>query len=177
MTTPNQPGYGQYPAQPPAQPGFTPPGYPQPGAAAYPPAPPQHAYAPQLSGQGITLTTKFFPMAWLFFFIKPKVLINGHEVPTAKWGRNEIALPAGQYHLHVHVPYFLPPKIGPADLNVTVAPGTPVELEYRAPLWNFSPGSLGAPPQSYNGLGLMIGVTAVAVVLIFLIALLPLLAV
>jgi hypothetical protein len=73
----------------------------------------------------------------------------------------------GQHQLHAHVPYFLPPRIGPADATVDVAPGQVVELEYRAPLWSFSAGSLGAPPQKYNGAAIMIGI-AVAVLAVFL---------
>lgn len=101
-------------------------------------------------------------------FFKPKISVNGHELPVTSWGRNEIPLPPGQHHLHVHVPYFLPPQLGPADLPVTVQPGVPVELEYRAPVWSFSQGSLGPSPQKYNGMGAMLAVTLGAFGLIFL---------
>ena len=170
---PSQPGYPGQPAAGQPQPGAVP-QPPQPGA--YNPASPQSGFPQAQTGQGIALTTKFFPMAWLFFFIKPTILVNGQQLPNGQWGRNEIPLAAGQYNLHVHVPYFLPPKVGEADLNVTLHPGQPVELEYRAPLWAFSRGSLGMPPQSYNGLGAMIALTAIIIVLVFLIALIPLLA-
>lgn len=126
---------------------------------------PQQPQYPQAQPQGpsngqpaIALTTKFMVLAWIFFFIKPKVFVNGHQVP-AVWGRNVIPVQPGQHQLHVHVPYFLPSKVGPADLTVPIQPGQPpVELEYRAPLWMFSRGSLGPPPQKYNGMGLMLGV-------------------
>jgi hypothetical protein len=65
--------------------------------------------------------------------------------------RTAIQLPPGQYHVHVHVPYLIPTKIGNADLAVNVGGGRPIELEYRAPMFMFSPGSLGTPPQKYNG--------------------------
>ncbi len=42
-----------------------------------------------------------------------------------------------------------------------------VELEYKAPVWTFSPGSLGPPPQTYNGQTAMIVVTIVALVVVF----------
>jgi hypothetical protein len=58
--------------------------------------------------------------------------------------------------------------VGPADLSVPVHPGQTVELEYRAPLWAFSAGSLGAPPQQYNGLGLTIGIMVGSLVVICL---------
>jgi hypothetical protein len=37
----------------------------------------------------------------------------------------------------------------------SVAPGQTVELEYRTPMWAFSAGSLGTPPQKYNGMWVM----------------------
>jgi hypothetical protein len=130
----------------------------------YPQQPPPGAPGGQTA---IAVTTKFMWLAWFFFFIKPKIFLNGHEV-AAVWGRNVIPVQPGQHHLHIHVPYFLPPKVGPADLAVPVHPGQTVELEYRAPLWAFSSGSLGAPPQKYNGLGLTIGITVGAMVIICL---------
>nr|WP_020790102.1 hypothetical protein [Gordonia sp. NB41Y] len=124
----------------------------------------------------MAITTQFFPLMWILFFIKPKIVVDGHELPSAVWGRNQIPLTPGQHHLHVYVPYFLPPKIGKADLPILVQPNQPVELQYRAPLWAFSGGSLGPGPQPYKGLGAMIGITAVVVVLMLLVILLPLLA-
>ena len=79
------------------------------------------------------------------------VTVNGqpYQVPWSK--RTVIPLPPGQYHLHVHVPYLIPTQVGKADLPINVGGGRPIELEYKAPLWAFSPGSLGTPPQKYNG--------------------------
>jgi hypothetical protein len=102
-------------------------------------------------GDGIALTLKFFPLAFLLSFFKPVVTVNGqpYQVPWSR--RTVIPLPPGQYHLHIHVPYLIPTQIGKADLPINVGGGRPIELEYRAPLWAFSPGSLGSPPQKYNG--------------------------
>jgi hypothetical protein len=102
-------------------------------------------------GDGIALTLKYFPLAFLLSFFKPVVTVNGqpYQVPWSR--RTVIPLPPGQYHLHVHTPYLIPTQIGKADLPINVGGGRPIELEYRAPLWAFSPGSLGTPPQKYNG--------------------------
>jgi hypothetical protein len=131
---------------------------------------PQQPFPPPGASGGqtaIAVTTKFFWLAWIFFFIKPKIFLNGHEV-AAVWGRNVIPVQPGQHHLHVYVPYFLPPKVGPADLAVPVHPGQTVELEYATPMWVFSSGSLGAPPQKYKGLGIVLGVTVGSIVIICL---------
>jgi hypothetical protein len=105
----------------------------------------------------------------MFAFVKPSVQINGHRV-AAGWGPTYVPLQPGRYHVHMYTPYFLPPRIGPADYVVDVAPGHIVDLEYRTPLWSFSRGSLGPPPQGYNGAAAVAGV-AVGVMLIFVLAL------
>lgn len=181
---------GGYPAPPmqPQQGGYPAPlgrqGHPQPGGY---PAPAQQGYAPQGYGYGygqqgaqapggqaqLVLDLKYFPLNFIFALFKPKVAINGHEFP-ARWGRNAIPMPAGHHHVHVHVPYILPPQIGPADLQVPLQQGQSVELEYRAPVFAFSRGAMGAGPQPWNGMGIamaLMGVPMVFALLIFLITL------
>lgn len=177
---PQQPQYGQ-PSGPPPRPYAPPPPqhYPPPQQYAPPPqqyAPPPQQYAPAPQyGQppaqqqpqyaepkeGIAVTTKFFPLAWIFFFIKPKVFVDGYEVPVAAWGRTVIPAQPGQHHLHVYTPYFLPSRIGPADATVDVPAGQLAELEYKAPIWSFSPGALGYGPQPLNGVGITIAIMAI----------------
>lgn len=140
---------------------------PQPGAGQQQYGQPGPQGQPQGPFQGIALDTKFWPLAWFFYMVKPAVQINGQPVP-ARWGVNHIPLPPGQHHVHVHTPYFLPPKLGPADLMVTVAPQQTVPVEYRAPLWAFSKGSMGPAPQPYNGVGLTVAVMAVPFILMLL---------
>jgi hypothetical protein len=72
--------------------------------------------------------------------------------------------------VHVHTPYFFPQRVGPADYAAIVYPGQFIELEYKAPLFTCSRGSLGPPPQRYNGMAVIIGVMAAAVLLIFAMA-------
>lgn len=121
---------------------------PQPGP--YPPAGPPGGPSP--SGGVIALTLKYMPLAFLFGLFKPVVELNGQPTAVRSWGRHEIPVPPGQYHLHVHVPYLLPSRIGNADLPVSVNPGQRAELEYRAPTIAFLSGALGAPPQKYPGM-------------------------
>lgn len=156
MTGPYQQQYPQQPQQP----------YQQQQYQQYQQQPPPSG-GPGGGETAIAVTTKFMWLSWFFFFIKPKIFVNGHEV-AAVWGRNAIPVQPGQHQLHVYVPYFLPPKVGPADLAVPVHPGQTVELEYRAPLWAFSAGSLGPPPQQYKGMGLTIGILVGLLVVICL---------
>jgi hypothetical protein len=124
------------------------------------------------AGEGIVVNTQFFPLAWVLFFVKPKVAVDGQEIPVSGWGRTHVPARPGQHHVHVYVPYFLPPKMGPADATADVRPGQVAELEYKAPMWAFSAGSLGVGPQKYNGVGITIAIVAIPFVLLFLVILL-----
>lgn len=114
-------------------------------------------------GAAIALTAKFMPMAFFYFFVKPKVAIDGYPV-AAEWGRTVIPVHPGDHRVDVYTPYFLPSRVGPADVTVNVAPGQLVELEYRSPVTAFSRGSLGAPPQKYNGMVILIVLLSLVVV-------------
>ena len=164
-----------YPPPPPPQqyrPGPPPPQqYRPPQQYGQPPAPQHPAHQPTPYGQpgeGIVINTQFFPLAWLLFFFKPKIAVDGQEVPVSGWGRTHVPARPGQHHVHVHGPYFLPPKLGPADATADVRPGQSAELEYKAPLWSFSAGSLGVGPQKYNGVGITIAIVLIPFVLLFL---------
>jgi hypothetical protein len=121
----------------------------------YPPSQPYQPYGQQPPGAALALTAKFFPLAWFFFFVKPAITVDGYRLP-AQWGRNVIPLAPGRHQFEVYTPYFLPPRVGPAGLMFDVLPGQTLELEYRSPLIVFLGGSLGAPPQKYNGIWFMI---------------------
>ena len=100
--------------------------------------------------------------------LTPVITINGAPLPTAAQGRNVVPAPPGPYRIHVHLPYFLPPKLGPAEVDAYVAPGQWSVVEYKPPLWSFSKGSLGPPPQRFNGLVPMLAVIGVSVAFIVL---------
>ena len=161
---------GQPPPPPPQQ--YRPPTPPQYGQ---PPAPQQPGQQPSPYGQsadGIVVNTQFFPLAWLLFFFKPKIAVDGQEMPVSGWGRTHLPARPGQHRVQVHVPYFLPSKLGQAEATADVRPGQVAELEYKAPLWSFSAGSLGVGPQKYNGVGITLAVVAIPFILLFLVILL-----
>jgi hypothetical protein len=131
---------------------------PQPYRRSQPPQPHRH-------------NTQFFPLAWVLFFVKPKIVVDGQEMQAPARGRTHLPASPGQHHVRVYVPYFLPPKLGPADATVDVRPGQVAELEYKAPMWAFSAGSLGVGPQKYNGVGITIAIVAIPFVIVFLLIL------
>jgi hypothetical protein len=152
-----------YEAPPPPPPGRPP--VPQPRPADYPPQP-QHVGAqpsePPSYGQpseGIAVTTHGLGKGGK----QLKIFIDGDEMAAVGWGRTVVPARPGRHHVHVHVPrpWFSwpePRRMGPADTVVEVYPGRLAELEYKKPVWQYSPGSLGAAPQSYNGVGIAITV-------------------
>jgi hypothetical protein len=102
--------------------------------------------------EGIAVTTRYFALSWLFAAVKPKILVNGYEMPVWGWGRTVLPLTAGQYLVHVYVPYFFPRRVGPADYTVAVNPWQIVELKY----------------QRYNGVGVTVAIMAAAVLLMII---------
>jgi hypothetical protein len=130
----------------------------------------QQPYGQPYYGQpcdGIAITAHYSFLAWLYATVTPRIFVNGYEVAGRGWGRTVVPAAAGQYHVHVYTPYWLPGRVGPADYTVTVNPGQLIELEYKAPVFTFSRGSLGPPPQSYNGIAVMV-VVAIVSALVFI---------
>ena len=113
-------------------------------------------------------------MSFQFAAVNPALTLNGWPVPTSFWGRNVVPVPPGEYQLHLHTPYFFPKKLGPADYRAVLQPGQWIELEYKAPLWNFSKGSLGPPPQGYKGVAPTVALIGGCVVLVALMMILSL---
>ena len=129
---------------------------------------------PQQPGYGapgttaIAVTTKYWWMTFIFGLITPYVAIDGHQVRVSGWGRTEVPVPPGQHNVHVHVPYFLPSRIGNAETVVTVHPGQTLELEYAAPAIGWLDGTIGAGPQQHNGKTASIILLVVPLVLLLL---------
>ncbi|MEU4694876.1 hypothetical protein [Actinoplanes sp. NPDC023714] len=99
----------------------------------------------------IAVTLRYSPLTLLLGLFTPVLAVDGQPV-AAGWKR-PIVVPVvpGRHHLHVHVPYLIPRRIGKADLDVAVLPGQTAALEYRAPTIAWMRGALGGPPQKYPG--------------------------
>lgn len=124
----------------------------------------------------LLLDLKHHWMGFMLGMITPVITLNGYPVP-GRWGRQAIPVAPGQYQLHIHLPYLMPSRIGPADLTIWVQPGQSLELEYRAPMWSFSKGALGTAPQPWNGVGIMAAVAAIPLLFVLLIVVLVIAAV
>ncbi len=136
-------------------------------------APPYRPYYPGFppldpgrgdGGATIAVTMRYAPLAFLLGLFTPVLEIDGRGVP-ASWGRVTTPVALGEHHVHVHVPYLLPSRLGAADTTVVALPGQTCELEYRAPLLAFLHGALGPPPQKYPGFALAVVLLVVTAVL------------
>lgn len=108
---------------------------------------------PPPPGEGliITLRTPPLPVSWARL-APADISINGWPVPAPTKGRNVVPAPPGHYRIHVHLRYLAPRRMGPADHDADVTTGQWTEVEYKPPLWTLGKGSLGPPPQRYNGM-------------------------
>ncbi|MEU4695038.1 hypothetical protein [Actinoplanes sp. NPDC023714] len=116
-------------------------------------------------GSTIAVTMRYAPLAFLLGMFTPVLEIDGQGVP-AIWGRVATSVALGEHHVHVHVPYLMPARIGTAETTVLAVPGRTVELEYRAPLLSFLRGNLGVPPQRYPGLAAAVALLLLAATLL-----------
>ncbi|MEU8895042.1 hypothetical protein [Nocardia sp. NPDC048505] len=144
-----QPQFGQPPQQF-GQPGQQPYGQPQYGQPQY--------GAPQQYGQpqgapappGITVQADYEWFAFMLGLLtKPKIFVNGQQVPHAQWGETHIPVGPGQYHLRVSTPWLL--DMGPADQQVALREGQGVRYYYKPPAMFWLPGALGEMPQKTPG--------------------------
>ncbi|GLW31977.1 hypothetical protein [Actinoplanes regularis] len=115
-------------------------------------------------GATIAVTLRYAPLAFLLGLFTPVLEIDGRRVQAA-WGRVSTPVALGEHHVHVHVPYPLPSRLGSADTTVVALPGRTCELEYRAPLLAFLHGALGPPPQKYPGFTLAVVLLIVTAIL------------
>ena len=154
-----QPQYGSQPhlAQPqygqPAQPyGQQPYGQPAPfGQPAYgqQPGPQQAPYGAPPAPPGITVEASYEWFAFLLAITKPKILVNGQQVPNTRWGQNHIPVGPGQYHVKVTTPWLL--DMGPANVTAAIQEGQGARFYYKPPAIIFLNGAIGPVPQKTPG--------------------------
>ena len=90
---------------------------------------------------GLRIIKKFFPLAWILYFLKPNVSINGYA-QRSTWGETFHPLPPGSYQVRVSYPYLFIKEASPGDAIVNVGPGQAVTLRYKVPVFVFLKGKL-----------------------------------
>lgn len=103
------------------------------------------AGAGQPTGE-LQLKTSFFVLMWILFFLKPRLEVNGQDLPLDGWGESRHRLSAGSNQVTVYFPYLFPKRAGVATVTVDVPTDGAVRLEYRAPWIVFLAGKLRPTP-------------------------------
>ena len=116
-------------------------------------APEQHpGYRPAPSGYygtgpantGIEIVAKHNPLAWLFYFTKLDIAVDGQHRKSA-WGKNVISAKPGHHRVEISFGY-LGRQRGAASAEVTVPQVGAVRVNYKMPSWMFAPGRLTVSP-------------------------------
>jgi hypothetical protein len=91
---------------------------------------------------GIAVTTKFFVLAFLLYFFKPKVHIDNGPALDNGWGTMFVPLGPGTHTVRCYVPYMFFPTMGDSSVIVQVAPGQVVPVTWQAPWLVFLKGPM-----------------------------------
>jgi hypothetical protein len=88
---------------------------------------------------GIEIKVRFFPLAFLLFFCKPTVEIDG-AAHRKGWGTHFLELAPGSHTIRVYFRYLFMSKCGDNSIRVNVQPGGVSRVSYYMPPWIFSKG-------------------------------------
>ncbi|HWD53905.1 MAG TPA: hypothetical protein VG346_02230 [Acidimicrobiales bacterium] len=88
----------------------------------------------------ISVVTKVFPLAFLLYFFKTIVAVDGAS-QVLPWGEHAFPVAPGSHEVSVCFKYFFGP-MGKATLSVPVAEGQTARVSYRSPLIVFMKGKI-----------------------------------
>lgn len=89
---------------------------------------------------GIQVRTKFFFLAFLLYFFKTQIAVDGGAPVQRPWGETFIPVAPGHHAVRVYCPYLFYRYMGDSVVEVDVAPGQVVAVQWRAPLLVFLKG-------------------------------------
>jgi hypothetical protein len=94
------------------------------------------------SGQATLLVTaKHNPLAWILYFCKLSVEVDGDAQP-GKWGQRPVSVAPGPHDVKVYFKYLMKARCGEAAVNVVATDGHTVAIEYKAPKLMTNPGRI-----------------------------------
>ena len=93
---------------------------------------------------GIELSASHTPLAWLLYFTKLTVSVDG-TAQKLPWGSHVLPATPGSHRLEVSYGY-LGKQRGPASIDVPVADGGLTNVSYSTPPWMFAKGTLRIIP-------------------------------
>lgn len=93
-----------------------------------------------VDGSGIELTATHNPLAWLLYFTKLTVTVDGSQ-QRLPWGTNTILTEPGTHRIDVSFGY-LGRQRGAASIEVPVPAGGKAKIRYKMPSWMSAPGRI-----------------------------------
>jgi hypothetical protein len=93
------------------------------------------------SRTGVLLTTRRFPLAWLFWTFKTDVSIDG-EAAVVPWGTHFYQLAPGRHSIRVGFRFMWGKDMGADEVECDVVQGQTTTVTYRSPFLVTSAGSI-----------------------------------
>ncbi|MGV9817940.1 hypothetical protein [Nocardia xishanensis] len=126
---------------------------------------PVEAYRPEPGETGISVNADYFRrwiVAPVYAATRPRIFVDGTEVPNVNWGRTHIPVPPGLHHVEVSTAkgnWFFEwvlrgwdYDMGFADTVVPVAAAHCTTVHYRSPAQYLLRGAIGPQPMRWPGL-------------------------
>jgi hypothetical protein len=88
----------------------------------------------------IEITARHNPLAWLLYFTRLRVVVDGQS-RISKWGVHEYEVFPGEHRVEISFRY-MGTQRGHAAANVTVTDTSPTRISYSMPSWMFAPGKI-----------------------------------
>lgn len=93
------------------------------------------------SKTGVEVKAGFFPLAFLFFFCTPTIVID--DIARQKsWGTHFFELELGRHTIKVFFKYLFMAECGLNSIDVIVEEGKISRIKYNMPPWIFAKGSI-----------------------------------
>ncbi|MEU7144035.1 hypothetical protein ABZ942_31640 [Nocardia sp. NPDC046473] len=140
---------------------------------------PMPRYTPEPGPTGIMVTASHLPMYFpvnFLAFTRPKIFINGQEVPDAGWGDTFVPLAPGIYRVRVYTAGLrwaqyvglrrLGHDFGFTDAFLPVPHNHSTRTYYRSPIVAMLPGALDPQPQKSPGMTWFYIVATIAAVFV-----------
>ncbi|MEU4345172.1 hypothetical protein AB0H00_28610 [Nocardia sp. NPDC023852] len=129
---------------------------------------PVDAYHPEPGETGIVIDASYYRWwmaVYLYATTKPRIFVDGIEVPDVSWGTTQVPVAPGLHHIEVctgKTRWFFRNfmsgwafDIGFADTVVPVTDGRRTPVYYRPPALRMWPGAIGPKPPRWPGLNWM----------------------
>jgi hypothetical protein len=95
---------------------------------------------------GIEVRAEFFPLAFLLFLCRPRVVIDGYAYDQGWWNPRFYPLAPGWHRVKVFFVYLFWPECGANTVDVLVQPGEVLRVNFYMPPLMLLKGSLTVGP-------------------------------